>query len=65
MAKQSLIEARKAKALEEINRRLARIEAALNIPDEPAPSEEPAAPEEAAASEPEAAEASKSSRKKS
>ncbi len=64
MAKQSIIEARKAKALEEINMRLARIEEKLGIVDVPAePAPEEPAPEEAAA-EGEAAPA-KASRRKS
>ncbi len=65
MAKQSIIEARKAQALEEINMRLARIEEKLGIvdvPAEPAPSEEPAPEEGAAEAEPEAP--AKASRKK-
>ncbi len=65
MAKQSIIEARKAEALEEINMRLARIEEKLGIVDAPAgpaPSEEPAPEEGAAEAEPEAP--AKASRKK-
>ncbi len=63
MAKQSIIEARKARALEEINMRLARIEEKLGIVDVPAPAPEEPAPEEGAAeAEPEAL--AKASRKK-
>ncbi len=65
MAKQSVIEARKAKALEEINMRLARIEEKLGIvdvPAEPAP-EEPAPEVAAAEGESEAAPAKPSRRK--
>ncbi len=69
MAKQSLIEMRKAKALEDINMRLARIEEKLGIVDVPAPvpSEEPPTEEQAAedGSESEAAPAEKPSRRKS
>ncbi len=66
MAKQSIIEARKARALEEINMRLARIEEKLGIvdvPAEPLLGEEPA-PEEGAA-EAESDAPAKASRKKS
>ncbi len=64
MAKQSIIEARKARALEEINMRLARIEEKLGIVDVPAPvpSEEPAPEEGEAEAEPDAP--AKASRKK-
>ena len=65
MAKQSVIEARKAKALEEINMRLARIEEKLGIVDVPTPlpGEEPAPEEAAAEPEGEAAPAKASHKK--
>ena len=58
MAKLSVIEARKAKSLEEINQRLARIEEALGIVDAPpAPPAPTPAPEPTPAEDPAPADA--------